>query len=81
MWRSFQRARRSLRTLPEDLARQAGLEELQEEIAKGAEVDLNPDPDGLEAWMRTPSEDEIKTPTDQEAVPESNEETENEEES
>jgi Sec-independent protein translocase protein TatA len=62
-WQGFQRMSRSLRTLPEDLARQTGLEEMRKDITKGANFnDFEASQKGdnveqdLKAWTQTPED-------------------------
>ena len=64
-WQGFQRMSRSLKTLPEDLARQSGLEDIRKEVAKSAILDEFADAsksegkaDGLKAWTQTPADTE-----------------------
>jgi len=62
-WQGFQRMSRSLKTLPEDLARQSGLEEIRKEVANSATLDESTDSpkredpaDALKAWTSTPGD-------------------------
>lgn len=66
-WRGFQRVSHSLRTLPEDLARQSGLDEMRKEIQASTRFvedddhskisDMRPE---FEAWTQPPADKEIK---------------------
>ena len=64
-WQGFQRMSRSLKTLPEDLARQSGLEDIRKEVAKSALLDEFTETstsegkaDALKAWTETPADTE-----------------------
>ena len=66
-WQGFQRMSRSLRTLPEDLARQTGLDEIRKDITGGAKLNqYEASPKGqksdqdLNAWTQTPQDFEHK---------------------
>lgn len=62
-WQGFQRMSRSLKTLPEDLARQTGLEEMRKDLAKDIKFNEfgatpkgdNQEPD-FKAWTRPPTD-------------------------
>ena len=64
-WQGFQRMSRSLKTLPEDLARHSGLEDIRKEVAKSAILDEFTETsksegkaDALKAWTETPADTE-----------------------
>lgn len=60
-WQGFQRMSRSLRTLPEDFARQTGIDEIRKEITGSVNIDNheaspknNDTEQMLEAWTQAP---------------------------
>lgn len=64
-WRGLKNAVASLRTLPDDFARQAGIEELSKKISESTNLnnltELPPDlaeEIGMDAWRRQPSDAE-----------------------
>ena len=61
IWRSFQRMSRSMRNLPEELARQTGLDETIKDITKSAAAEkasidkiLQDNEKALSAWTKSP---------------------------
>jgi Sec-independent protein translocase protein TatA len=70
-WQALQRARREMRTLPNKLAREAGLEEFSDGVNQIKNFDLSKNI--TDAWTATPPPpdpniDQPKTPPDEEAT-------------
>ncbi|MBW8010060.1 MAG: hypothetical protein FVQ83_02300 [Chloroflexi bacterium] len=67
LWRSFQRMSRTMRNLPEDLARQTGLDKTVKDIKKSAAAEksalnkvIQESEDALNAWTKMPDKIDSK---------------------
>lgn len=70
-WKAVQQTSRSIRNLPNQLARQAGIEEMKEELNKdfgksSGEKPRTSDED-LRAWTETPPEESAEEPNEPDA--------------